>query len=109
MCKQCKVYIDLNEINDHKQYHEALTIMGFKNLPDNEEILKDRRVNMLKVTQIKYLKKSQDFNSNKAYKWNLRVKQINYAFELLKSYVNNTFEIDRRLSNIDLKLDAYGS
>lgn len=82
--------------------------MGLKTLPENEELLKERRKNLLKQAQSKFLKKAADFSSHKAIDWNIRVKRINSSFELLKSYINNTFEVDRRLSEAAFKLDAYG-
>ena len=108
LCKPCKTHIDLYEINEHKQFHEALTCLGLKYLPENEEILKEKRVHLLKTAQMKYLKKKKDFNTSKALDWNNKVKQINSAFELLKSYADNTFEVERRMSSLELKLDAYG-
>jgi hypothetical protein len=108
MCKNCKIFIDLTEIKDHKDYHDALIQMSLKYLPESEETLKDKRFFLLKNAQMKYLKKTNDFQTQKAYDWNMKVKQINNAYELLKSYINNTFETNRRLTNVNLKLDSYG-
>ena len=99
----------MSEINEHKQYHDALANMGLKVLPENEELLKERRKNLLKQAQTKFLKKASDFSTHKAIDWNIRVKRINSSFELLKSYLNNTFELNRRLSERNFKLDAYGN
>lgn len=109
MCKICKVHLSLSELNDHKQLHEALTTLGLKYLPENENGLRDRRAQLMKSTQAKFLKKSKDFDSNKAIDWNAKVKRINNAYELVKSYVNNTFEQNRRMNYANsIKLDSYG-
>lgn len=109
MCKICKVHLSLSELNDHKQFHEALTTLGLKYLPETENGLRDRRAQLVKSTQSKYLKKSKDFNSHNVIDWNAKVKRINNAYELIKSYVNNTFEQNRRVNNATrIKLDSYG-
>ncbi len=109
MCKVCKIHLNLSEINDHKQFHEALTTLGLKHLPENENGLWERRAQLVKSTQSKFLKKSKDFETNKVIDWNVKVKRINNAYELISSYVNNTFEQNRRLNNADcIKLDSFG-
>lgn len=108
MCNSCKIYIDLSELNDHRLYHEALTILGLKYLPENEEILKEKRISLIKSCQSKYLKKYKDFGTPKAIDWSVKVKKINNSYELIKSYINNTFEANLRLNNENLKLNAYG-
>lgn len=108
ICKSCKIHIDLSELNEHRQYHEALSFLGLKLLPENEEALKEKRAYLLKTCQSKYLKKSNDFVTSKAIDWNSRVKRINNAYELIKSYMNNTFEATRRVGDNNYKLDAFG-
>jgi hypothetical protein len=109
-CKTCKLHIHIDELVDHKEYHQALQKLGFKELPHNQQELTERRKHILKQAFSRYMKKPVFINSDKSVEWNTRVMQINASYELIKSYLNNSFEIERKLrSSLDaFKLDAPG-
>lgn len=108
MCKLCKLYIELSELKDHSDYHGALSYFGLTSLPSTEDQLIEKRKSLLKTAMSRHIKKARDLNTNKAIEWNTKVKQINDAYELLKSYMTNTFELNRQLRKKNVKLDAQG-
>ena len=108
LCKLCKIHIKLDELKEHNEYHEALNTMGYKELPLDSEELNEKRKTILKTSLNKHMKKPKDFyTTSKTLEWSLKVKNINDAFELIKSYLNNTFESNRQLKNLS-NLEAQG-
>lgn len=110
ICSLCKIHIQLNELKEHKEYHDALNLLGLKTLPLTLEELYDKRKVILKTSLSKYLKKTQEFYSTpKTIEWSLKVKHTNDAFELVKSYLTNSFESNRQLKNLNIpNLEAKG-
>ena len=97
LCHACKIHIKLEELKDHKEYHDALNLLGFKTLPASLEELCEKRKTILKTSLAKYLKKTHEFYSTpKTIEWSVKVKHTNDAFELVKSYMTNSFESNRQ-------------
>ncbi len=110
MCSLCKIHIQLDELKEHKDYHGALNVLGFKTLPSTIEELFEKRKVILKTALTKNLKKSHEFYTTpKTLEWSLKVKHTNDAFELVKSYMTNSFETNRQLKNLAIpNLEAKG-
>ena len=82
--------------------------MGFKELPRDLEELSEKRKTILKTSLAKSLKKPNEFYTTpKTLEWNIKVKQINDSFELLRSYLTNSFESNRQMKNLT-NLEAQG-
>jgi hypothetical protein len=107
MCGQCKTLIELTNLNDHKELHDALNIFDFKELPSNMNDLCEKRTLLVKNSYTKYMKNKALINEN-AIEWNRKITLVNDAFELLKSYVNNTFDMNRQLRYAIKKLEVKG-
>jgi hypothetical protein len=102
------MYINLEELADHNQYHNALKYFGLKELSLTLDDLNTRRADFLKAALMKYLKKPKDLNTNKVNEWRAKFNQLNENYELLKSYICNRFESNRQLKNSNLKFNAKG-
>ncbi len=108
-CPSCETYLGLEELKDHNEYHEALNFFSLKELPKTEEQLIEKRKILIKSLSSKYLKKPKDIDQDeKINEWHVKVKQINDKYELVKSYMNNTFETIRQLKINSLKFDVQG-
>jgi hypothetical protein len=108
-CKLCGVYLNLDELKDHEQHHHALSLFGFKDfLALKLHDLNSKRKELLVQALHRYLKKSSSAtDSAKSNEWRLRVSQINNAYELLKSHLSNTFEVNRQIKT-HLKFNSKG-
>lgn len=108
-CKHCGVFLNLNELRDHERFHAAMGVFGLDELTIKLKELNDKRKEMVKVALTRFLRKNKDrLNSGREIEWKLRIAQINEAYELLKSYLGNTFESHRQLRNSKLKLNSRG-
>lgn len=93
MCKKCNNHIGVEELNTHEKFHSLLNFFGLDVLPENEDVLTEKRLLM-----VKNLEKTLNGSGNKKiFKWNQQVSIINQNYELLKSFVNNSFETNRIL------------
>ena len=96
-------------MNEHKQYHIALKILGLQNLQNkSEEDLIQIRKTLIDSALNKYLNKQKDFETKKANDWSHKVNQINNAYEIVRSYVDNTFESNRQIRVEPLTYDYHG-
>ena len=107
-CNECEFYAHLTEINDHKQFHAALRVLSLKTLPKSEDELKVHRKSMIDLAFNRYFKKQDDFESNNANSWSHKVHKINNAYEIVMSYIDNSFEQTRQTKANKLRLDFYG-
>lgn len=89
MCKKCNNHIGVEELKTHEKFHSLLDFFKFDELPKNEDALGEKRLLMIKNIG-KTLNK-------KTFQWNRQISIINENYELLKSFVNNSFEINRIL------------
>ncbi len=96
-------------MNEHKQYHIALKILGLQNLQNKseEDLIKIRKT-LIDSALNKYLNKQKDFETKKANDWSHKVNQINNAYEIVRSYVDNTFESNRQIRVEPLTYDYHG-
>lgn len=108
-CKECEFFANLTEITDHKQFHIALKVLGLKTIPKLEEELREHRKSLIDSALSKYLKKQDDFDTNKASEWSHKINQINNAYEVLKCHVDNSFEATRKTKGNKLNLDFHGN
>ncbi len=108
-CPSCETYLSLEELKDHNEYHEALIFFSITDLPKTEEQLIEKRKTLIKSLSTTYLKNPKDIDHDeKINQWHLKVKEINDAYELIKSHMNNTFETMRQLKNNSVKFDVQG-
>lgn len=105
-CQKCKSLVFLPDLKDHQELHESLAWLDFKELPNSLQILYDKRKHLIKACFNKYMKNKEEANPSE---WNSKIARINSAFELVKSYLNNTFEINRQIKNGITKFDVRGS
>jgi serine/threonine protein phosphatase PrpC len=102
-CKICRLYVDISDTLDHTKYHDAMNTLLLTQLPATVDSLKEKRDSLIKGINNKYLKKVKDYKTSKATNWHQKVVQLNDAFELLKCYINNTFELNRQYKQHYLK------
>lgn len=107
MCRMCRLHINIEELREHKTYHDTLAQLGFKQLPGDEAELLAKRKQLQSALYAKYMRKSKDLNGNKVFIWHAKIKQLNFAFELIRSYLNNSYETNRRYENKNLYTDVY--
>lgn len=107
MCRMCRLHINIEELREHKTYHDTLAYLGFKQLPADDAELLLKRKQLQGMLYTKFMKKSKDLNGNKIYLWHMKIKQLNFAFELIRSYLNNSYETNRRYENKNLYTDVY--
>ncbi len=107
-CNECEFYANLTELNDHKQFHAALKVLNLKSLPKSENELREHRKLMIDSAFNRYLKKQDDFETNNANLWSHKVHQINNAYEIVMSHVDNSFEQTRQKKANKLTMDFYG-
>lgn len=84
-----------------------MKFFGFSEIPNTLNDLHEKRKLFLKNIS-KNLKKPNDYDTPKASEWNSKVRQINDSFELLKSYMTNSFESTRLLSKNKTDIEAQG-
>jgi hypothetical protein len=105
VCSICKSLIVLRDLKDHKELHEALQTFNLTELPNNTQSLYDRRRILIKSAFTKHMKNQDEMEPGK---WEARVAQINQSFELVKSYLNGTFEQNRQIKNAISKFHVRG-
>lgn len=107
MCKKCDNHIGVEELNSHEKFHYLLDFFGFDELPENENILNQIRKEMIKNVGNKW--QSFDESENKqTYQWNKQISLINENYELLKSFINNSFEFNRTLDIRKTRIEPQG-
>jgi hypothetical protein len=106
VCSMCKSLIVLHDLKDHRELHDALRVFNLTELPATVQSLSDRRKFLIKVAFVKYMKNHAiEFEPRQ---WEERITKINQAFELVKSYLNGTFENNRQLKAASLKFRVRG-
>ncbi|CAF0703188.1 unnamed protein product [Brachionus calyciflorus] len=106
ICKLCNNHISIEELNYHEKFHDLLNFFGFKETPENEGKLNEKRLSMIK-SLAKPINKFNESDKNKITEWNLKITLINENYELLKSFLNNSFESNRVILN-HYKSDVQG-
>lgn len=97
-CELCNFYLPISSSNDHKDYHNALKLLEFNKLPDNLKQLNERRIRLIRLYEKMNIENATiDFKTHKANEWSEKIQKINQAYELVKSYVQDTFELYRRI------------
>ncbi|KAK7111235.1 protein phosphatase 2C-like domain-containing protein 1 isoform X2 [Littorina saxatilis] len=90
-CDQCKFFIDIRQLKHHRAYHNALLLLNFKgNSPPetSEQLLKKRHA------VLKKMKKDATEENPLLPK---QIQEVNDAYELLKSDVEDTFDACRQV------------
>lgn len=106
-CYKCNCFISIDELADHIDYHNALNELSLKELPKNVDELIKRRKLLIRAANFSNFTSTDDFATKSVIKWENRVNKINDAFELIKTYVENTFEITHQLKQ-EIKYDYQG-
>ncbi|XP_070570086.1 protein phosphatase 2C-like domain-containing protein 1 [Ptychodera flava] len=91
LCKQCDIDIDVRALTEHRTYHRALELFDYKgtNGPSSlKDLLKRRRQIMKK------LNKTTDSDNPLPIKM---LQKYNDAFEILKAYMEDTYEEFRQI------------
>ena len=97
----------MEEIQDHNDYHTALSFYNFKDLPSSLEKLIEKRKVLINSITSNYTKKTKQTHEN-LHEWSIKIKQINDKYELIKSYMTNTFELNRQLKISSNKFNVQG-
>ena len=108
ICNLCRQHILLDELSDHKDYHNALNYFGYKTAPEDFDELSNKRKLLVKTISNKYFKRAKDIHSAKANEWSLKITQINEAYEIIKAHLLNSYESNRRWTDQNLKIEAQG-
>ncbi|XP_077997645.1 protein phosphatase 2C-like domain-containing protein 1 [Glandiceps talaboti] len=101
LCKQCDIEMDIRSLQEHRAHHEALALFDYKgtNGPSSlKELLKRRRQIMKK------LNKTTDSDNPLPIK---TLQKYNNAYELLKSYLEDTYEEYRQIRQ-EMLIDSEG-
>ena len=103
----------MDDLSDHAEFHSAVAYFNFNDINSlTLDELNSKRTESVKVILNKSLRKSTkdlSLNSNKTCEWRSKLHQLNYYYELLKSYVGNRFESTRQLKPKNLRLNSKGS
>ena len=111
-CKKCTAYLQLDELVDHGQFHDALEYFGCNELIElNANKLNAKRSELLKLLLNKHFAQKsalgRSFVLNKFNEWPVKFSQLNTNYELLKAYIGNRFETRQPMSR-HLKLNSKG-
>ena len=81
---------------------------GIKELPFHIRDLLKRRNALVKSMTIKLLSSTEDAETSRICEWEDKISKINNSYELLKSYMDNTFDVNRSLKK-ECQLDSKGT
>ena len=90
-CDQCRFFIDIRQLKHHRAYHNALQLLNYKgnNLPETlEQLLKKRNAVLRKMK--KEATEEDPIHPR-------QIQQVNEAYELLKSDLEDTFDVCRQV------------
>ena len=92
-CDACSHFVDLHDLARHREYHSALETLKYRSgiLPTAVDALVKRRQALLKRLKSKKDGPECPIDST-------QLKRINSAFDVLKSYIENTYDEYRRSS-----------
>ncbi|XP_076451912.1 protein phosphatase 2C-like domain-containing protein 1 [Babylonia areolata] len=91
-CDECRLFIDIRQLKHHRAFHSALQTLHYKgtHMPEtSEQLLKKRNAVLRKMKKEATLEKPIEPK---------HIQQVNDAYELLKSVLEDTFEACRQVT-----------
>ena len=101
ICDICKQYVDMRALSEHRTYHKSLKVLYYKDdqRPADVEALIKRRRALLKRLKAKCTPENPIDTAV--------ITKINDAYEFLKSYLEDTFDVYRQIRE-NINIDVSG-
>ena len=109
-CTACQSLVLLQDLKDHKELHAALKVLSMNEMPVSLQLLHDRRRLLVRSAYARYWKNNAIVANELDHpaEWSAKITQLNEAFELVKSYLNHTFDMNRQIKQAKNRFEVRG-